>query len=207
MGSTEVSKAGRTGFKQMGIYTFRWGIERDIWLMSHCKTERVALKSQNSFKKCQQSKVLVIFASWRRSPWAAPQCGRVWRLPQPGAHRLRGPRGRRGLGGGRSEAGGGTSVQPPASEKWLIHGMFLGPLRYTLLVWHQNARGFAVCILLSPHFGGQIPRTLFKPYSDELRIESVETFSEQRLNKEVEEGIAKGTDGLGDVIDLFHLTL
>lgn len=35
----------------------------------------------------------------------------------------------------------------------------------------------------------------------------METFSEQCLNKEVEEGIAKGTDRLGDLIGLFHPTL
>ena len=111
------------------------------------------------------------------------------------------------MGHGAGSGARSTSPKPLAGEKWLIHDVFLGPLHYTLLARHQNARGFAVCILLSPHFSGQIPWTLFKPYSGEPPIESVETFSKQRLNKEVEEGIAKETNGPGHLIGLFHLKL
>lgn len=112
-----------------------------------------------------------------------------------------------GLGEGWSRADRSTSLDPPAGETWLIHDAFLGPLYYTLLDQHQNARGFAVCILLSPHFGGQISWTLFKPYSEEPPIESMEAFSKQCLSKEVEEGIVKGMDEPGDLTGLFHLML
>lgn len=55
----------------------------------------IVKQSQNSFKKYQQSKVLVTSARWRKRPWAAHHCGRVGRLPQPTAHCLCGSRGRR----------------------------------------------------------------------------------------------------------------
>lgn len=46
-------------------------------------------------------------------------------------------------GGARSRmvvAGGSPSPKPLAGEKWLIHGVSLGPLLCNLLAWHQRER-------------------------------------------------------------------
>lgn len=100
-------------------------------------------------------------------------------------------------------AGGSTSPKPLAGDKWLIYGVFLGPPHCNLLAWHQRERGFAVCILLSTCFTGQIPWTLSKPYGGEPPMESVEAFSKRHLNEEIED-TAKGKDGPGELIGLFH---
>lgn len=89
----------------------------------------------------------------------------------------------------------------------LIHGLLLSLLHFIPLAQHQEARGFAVCVLLSQHLGVHVSWTSLKPYSDEPPVESVETFSMQGLSNEVEEGIANEMDRLGDLTCLFHLTL
>lgn len=163
--------------------------------------ECMSLKSQNSFKKYYQSKVPEISSSWKSS-WASHRCERVGMMLQPTAPL---PVWVTELGVGQSGAGWSTYSEPLAGEKWLTHDMFLGPQHYTLLAWHQYRRGFAIHILLSPVFSGRIPPTLYKLYSGEPPIESVEAFPKWNLNKKVKESVASRTDGPGDLIGLFYL--
>lgn len=118
MGYVEVSKATRTGCEYRGIYTLRWGITRDFWLMLQSETECTALKSQ----KC---KLLVNFAGWKKRPWAAHQFGRMVRLPWLPAHCLCGSW---GWWWGQEQDGCG-SWEPfsKASGQWLMLDSLCAP--------------------------------------------------------------------------------
>lgn len=85
--------------------------------------------------------------------------------------------------------------------------MLLSLLHSIPLSQHQEARSFVVYVQLSEHLGAHVSWTSLKPYSDVPPVESVETFSEQGLSNEVEEGIADEMDRLGDLTCLSHLTL
>lgn len=200
MGSIEVPKAGRTVFKQMAVGALKETsdschiVKQSTWLWR----AKTALKNTDSLKSWwllldgrSALGQLITVGEWGGCP-----------SPQPIACV--------GHGAGDGARNGTVRARrehfPEASNRWETADSGCVPGASALHPAGPAPKRKRLCCL-HPHFGGQIPRTLFKPYSDEPPIESMETFSEQRLNKEVEESIAEGTDGPSDLIGLFHLTL